>query len=245
MWWYWSHRRGFPLFIDEAGYTAVALDHVHALRHAGLHGLFDSVQNHGVHAPLVPVLTIPLEVLFGEHIGNGFLVIAAFHGVLVGATYALARRFMQPWPSALSALIVALAPEVLTFSRTYYFAVPSAALFILAVLCLLRSEALDRPAWALAGGAALGLAVLTRTLMLALVAGPLLAVFVQAMSREGSRGRRIVVLAWSSPASRSRHCGTHAISETQSRSCAERAFEMHHPGEIPMSLSLEPASSAR
>jgi hypothetical protein len=193
-WWYWSHRRGFPLFIDEAGYTSFALDHTHALRHDGLIGLFQSVEDHAVHAPLVPVLTVPLELLFGDRIGSGFIVIAAFHALLVAATYGVARRITRPWPSALAALIVACAPGAVTFAHMYYFAVPSAALFTTSLFCFLRSDALDHPPWALAGGATLGLAALTRTLVLALVLGPLVAMIVQACARDGQRWRRMLTL---------------------------------------------------
>jgi hypothetical protein len=192
LWWYWSHRRGFPLFLDESGYTSFALDHSYALRDDGLGGLLRSVENHSVHAPLVPFLTVPFEILLGERVGNGFIVVAAFHALLAATTYGVARRITRPWLAALAALLVAFAPEVITFSRLYYFAVPSAALFTLSVFCFLRSDALDRPAWAVAGGAALGLVVLTRTLMIALVAGPLVGVLVQAIARPGQRSRRML-----------------------------------------------------
>jgi 4-amino-4-deoxy-L-arabinose transferase-like glycosyltransferase len=192
VWWYWTHRRGLPLFLDESGYTSFALDHSYALRDDGLVGLLRSVEDHSVHAPLVPFLTVPFEILLGERIGNGFIVIAAFHALLAVATYGVARRLTRPWLAALAALLVACAPQVITFSRLYYFAVPAAALFTLSVFCFLRSDALNRPAWAVAGGATLGLVALTRTLMLALVAGPLIGVLVQALARPGTRTRRML-----------------------------------------------------
>lgn len=195
VWWYWSHRRGFPLHIDESGYTAFALEHTHALRHDGIVGLVRSVEEHSVHAPLVPVLTVPLELILGEHIGNGFLVVAAFYGLLVVLTYVLARQLVRPWLAALAALVVATAPDVLTFARAYFFAVPAAAVFTAAICCLLRSDGLRRLGWALAAGVLLGVALLTRTMMLALAAGPLVAALVQGIAHGGELRRRLLTFA--------------------------------------------------
>jgi len=192
IWWYWSHRRGFPLHIDESGYTAFAIEHTHALRHDGLIGLVRSAEEHSVHAPLVPLLTVPLELVFGEHIGNGFVVVDAFYALLVVLTYVLARQLVQPWLAALSALVVATAPDVLTFTRAYFFAVPAAAIFAAAICCVLRSDGMRRIGWALAGGALLGLALLTRTMMLALAAAPLVAALVQGLARGGELRRRLL-----------------------------------------------------
>jgi 4-amino-4-deoxy-L-arabinose transferase-like glycosyltransferase len=191
-WWYWSHRRGFPLFVDESGYTSFALDHTQALRHDGLRGLFDSYQNHSVQAPLVPLVTVPAQLVLGERIGAGFVVMLGFYALLVLATYAVARRLVTPWLAALAALLVATAPGVLTFARMYYFAVPVAAMFTAAIWCFLRSDALMRPGWVIAGGALLGLTVLSRTL--ALAPGVLLAAGVQAVAGGRPWLRRFVNL---------------------------------------------------
>jgi len=195
VWWYWSHRSGFPLFIDESGYTTFAIEHTHALHHDGWTGLIRSVEEHSVHGPLVPLVTVPFEVVFGTRVANGFVVIAAFYGFLVVATYLLARRVLDPWFAALTALVVATAPEVLTLARAYYFAVPAAALFTASAVCFLHSDGLRRFGWVVAGGAFLGLTVLSRTMMLALAVGPPLAVLVQGLARGDDVRRRLLALA--------------------------------------------------
>ncbi|HEV2993942.1 MAG TPA: hypothetical protein VG012_05970, partial [Acidimicrobiia bacterium] len=39
LWWYWTYRRGFPLQLDEAGYSALALALTQALTHHGIGAL--------------------------------------------------------------------------------------------------------------------------------------------------------------------------------------------------------------
>jgi 4-amino-4-deoxy-L-arabinose transferase-like glycosyltransferase len=164
------------------------------LRQDGLPGLWDSYQSHSVQAPLVPLVTAPAQLVLGERIGTGFAVILGFYILLVLATYGIVRRFVAPWFAALGALLVATAPAVLTYTRMYYFAVPVAALFSAAIWCFLRSDALMRPGWVLAGGALLGLTVLSRTLALALAPCVLVAAAVQAIARGQPRARRLLNL---------------------------------------------------
>jgi 4-amino-4-deoxy-L-arabinose transferase-like glycosyltransferase len=196
VWWYWTYRRGFPLHVDESGYTAFALAQAQAFHRSGLSGLLHSVETQQtVFGPLIPFLTVPLEVVAGQGIGNGFLVILAFYALLVFVTYDLARRLVSARLAALAAVIVATAPEVLTYARAYYFALPAAALLAAAMACFLRSEGLTRRGWALAGGFMLGLSLLSRTQMLAAVPCVLAAAFVQAVFVTGrDRRRRITNL---------------------------------------------------
>ncbi len=190
--WYWSHRRGFPLHVDESGFTAFALEHTHALRSDGLIGLLRSIEEHSVHAPLVPVLAVPLDLVLGDRVGNGFVVVAAFYGLLITVTYFLTRQLVGPWLAALSAFVVATAPDVLTFARSSFVAIPAAALFTAALYCLLRSDGLRRLGWCLAGGAFLGFAALTRTMVLGLALGPLVAVLIQGVARRGELRSRLM-----------------------------------------------------
>ncbi len=196
LWWYWAHRRGFPMHIDESGYTAFALAQSQAFHRSGLSGLLHSFESQQtVFGPLIPLLTVPLEVVAGQRVGNGFLVILGFYAVLVLGTYDIARRLVSARLAALAAVIVATAPAVVTFARAYYFALPAAALLAAAVACFLRSEGLRRTAWALAGGFMLGLALLSRTQMLAAVPCVLAAAFVQAVFvADRDRRRRIMNL---------------------------------------------------
>ncbi|MGH9027561.1 MAG: hypothetical protein ACRDWD_15810, partial [Acidimicrobiia bacterium] len=135
MTYWWTERRGFPLFVDESGYIGFAFDHKHAFDRDGLSGLLDSFRDHPVYAQLVPLLTVPFLLVFGESVTASYLVVLVFYGVMVVATYGVARRIVSPWWSALAALVVALVPQVVTFARMYYFAIPVAAWLAIAVWC--------------------------------------------------------------------------------------------------------------
>lgn len=191
---WWTERRGFPLFVDESGYIGFAFDHKHAFDQDGLRGLFDSFRDHPVYAQLVPALTVPFLIVFGDSITAAYLAVLTFYGVMVLATYGVARRVVSPWWAALAALVVALVPQVITFARMYYFAIPVAAWLAVAVWCYLRSDACNRPAWAIAAGAALGLAALSRTMAMAFVPGALLAAAIQVLYAQTGRLRRLLLL---------------------------------------------------
>jgi hypothetical protein len=192
--WWWTERRGFPLFVDESGYLGFSLDHLHAFDRDGLQGLFDSFRDHPVYGQLVPLSSVPFLLVFGESITAGYLAILAYYAVFVGVTYLIARRVTTPWFAALAALLTALTPEVINFTHMYYFAVPAGAWLAVSVWCYLRSEACDRPAWTIAAGAALGLAPLSRTMALAFVPGVLVAVGLQAVTAPARQVRRLLYL---------------------------------------------------
>src|SRR5438045_2786902 len=166
--------RGSPLLIDEAGYITIALRDHAALVHSGLGAFWDTVEHQPPQAPFVPALTALLYVI---HTGvlDSFGVLCVFLVLLIGSVYEIAERFMGARAAALAALITATLPGVLEFTRTYVFALPSAALLAFAIYALLRSDGLRRTGWPVAAGVALGLLTLTRTVNVAFLPGIVLA----------------------------------------------------------------------
>ncbi len=174
VWWIDVHRRGFPLNVDEAGYTAIAWIDYLGWETGGLDGWWNEVQRQAPTAPLLPALT-SLTYLIKPGIVPGFIVLAAFAVALALAAYGIGERLAGPRLGALAALATATAPGVLLFSREYVFAVPTAALLACAVYFMLKSDGLRLRRWALACGAAVGLMLLARTMSIAFVPGLLLA----------------------------------------------------------------------
>jgi 4-amino-4-deoxy-L-arabinose transferase-like glycosyltransferase len=181
-WWFLHYRDGFPLDVDEAGYTTIGLMDYLGYQNGGLHGWWEAVQTQTPNAPLLPALTsIPLLVQPG--VMAGFATLTGFVVVLAFATYGIGERLAGPKLGALAALIAATLPGTFLFAREYVFALPTAALLACAVCALVRSDGLRLRRWAIACGVALGLMLLARTMAVAFVPGVLVAAVVMVIAR--------------------------------------------------------------
>jgi 4-amino-4-deoxy-L-arabinose transferase-like glycosyltransferase len=188
LWWVLTYRDGFPLNVDEAGYTAIALNDHLGLQSGGLHGWWSAVQTQTPNAPLLPALTSVLMIVKAG-VMEGFVVLIGFFALLVFAAYGIGERLVGPRLGALAALVVGTSEGALLFSREYVFALPTAALLSCAVYALLRSERMRVTRWAVVCGAALGLMLLARTMAVAFVPGVFAAALVGILST-GDRGMK-------------------------------------------------------
>jgi hypothetical protein len=170
LWWVLTYRQGFPLNVDENGYTSIALTDWLGFHNGGLHGWWSSIQSQTPTAPLVPALT-SAALIVKQGIMEGFAVLIGFFVLLGLAAYGIGERLAGPRLGALAALAVATSEGALLFSREFVFALPTAALLSCAAYALLRSEGMRRGRWAVACGVALGLMVLARTMAVAFVPG--------------------------------------------------------------------------
>ena len=191
-WWLSQFRDGYPLNIDEVGYLTFALDDTQGLRSGGIAGLWHAYLGNRVQAPLVPLLTVPIHLVFGEEIFPSFFVQTPFLVLLAFASYGLAARLAGPWWGLLAALIVTSIPEMTDWARTFHFGVPAAALFTAATYALVRAEGFADRGWALAWGLLLGLTLLARTIMIALIPGLVLAAMLTVVFGPTERKRRAV-----------------------------------------------------
>lgn len=182
VWWIVTYRDGFPLNVDEAGYTAIGVIDWIGLENEGLRGWWEAVQTQTPNAPLLPALTSILLV-FKPAVLTGFISLAAFMVVLIFAAYGIGERLAGPRLGALSALVTGALPGTIVFAREYVFALPTAAMLALAMFALLRSDGLRLRRWAIACGAALGLMLLARTMAVAFVPGVLTAAAVAMLMR--------------------------------------------------------------
>lgn len=189
-WWLIHFRRGYPLNTDEYGYTRIALEYADGLRLQGLSGLWDAFAAQRLQAPVAPLAAVPVllvqrGILPALFVNLGFLVLLGL------ATYGIARELAGRWWGVLAAVAVLALPGTLDFSRVFVFALPATAVLAAAVYALLKSRALINTQWAIVFGALLGLSVLTRTVMIALVPGPLVAAVLLIAAQTDRRGRRV------------------------------------------------------
>jgi len=170
VWWVAVYRHGYPMDVDENGYTMIGVINFLNFENSGLSGWWESVQNQTPNAPLLPALT-SLVLIFNPGVLQGFGVLIGFAALLTLATYGIGERLAGPRLGALAALAVGTSQGVFVFTREYIFALPTAAFLACSVYALIRSEGMRRRRWAIACGAAIGLMLLSRTMAVAFVPG--------------------------------------------------------------------------
>jgi 4-amino-4-deoxy-L-arabinose transferase-like glycosyltransferase len=194
-WWLWEFRSGFPLNTDEVGYLTTAFDDTQALKTGGIAGLWHAFLDNRSQAPLVPLLSVPIQLVFGEEIFPSFFVQTPFLVLLALATYGLASRLANPPLGLLAAVVVTSIPDMTDWARTFHFGVPSAALFTAGTYSLVRAEGFLNPRWALTWGVLLGLTLLARTMTIALIPGQILAAALVVVLASADRHRRAATFA--------------------------------------------------
>ena len=168
--WIRAHRRGLPFDIDEAGYLQRAIRDADALRDGGLSGLWHAFRLPDPQAPLLPITAGVVRDV--THAGPMGLIATEqlFVVVLIVATYALARQLGAGIaPAVVAAACAAALPGVIDGGRGFGFALPATALMTATLAAQLAAREFHRPERALVWGLLLGLTMLTRTMMLALV----------------------------------------------------------------------------
>ncbi len=189
LWWVLAYRKGFPLNVDEAGYTSIALTDWLGFHNGGPHGWWSAFQSQTPNAPLLPLATSALLIVKAGVI-EGFVVLIGFFALLVVATYGIGERLAGPRLGALAAFAVGTSEGALLFAREYVFALPTAALTSCAVYALLRGERMRSRRWAIAFGAAIGLMLLARTMAIAFVPGLFVAALIGMLALERDDLRR-------------------------------------------------------
>jgi 4-amino-4-deoxy-L-arabinose transferase-like glycosyltransferase len=170
VWWVATYRHGYPMDVDENGYTMIGVINFLNFENAGLSGWWESVQNQTPNAPLLPALT-SIVLIFNPGVLQGFGVLILFGALLTLATYGIGERLAGPRLGALAALAVGTSQGIFVFTHEYIFALPTAAFLSCTVYALLRSEGMLRWRWAVACGAAIGLMMLSRTMAVAFLPG--------------------------------------------------------------------------
>ncbi len=110
--------------------------------------------------------------------------------LLIGATYAMGKRYSSEATGILAAIAVSSFPIVSMQSRMFMLDLPDAAMTALALLALCRADAFRRAAPSLVFGATLGLALLTKWTVVFFLAAPLAFELLRA-ARSSERGRRL------------------------------------------------------
>jgi hypothetical protein len=167
VWWVARHRVVGAFDVDESGYLAMALRY-HRLLAEDPAALWDALRATET-APLVPFLSATLLLVGPPSTTAAFAMLAVLTVVAAVAVAGVALRLSGPVPALVAGALSATLPVTMASGRLYQFSLAAAAFTLLGLLGLLSSERGERLAPMLLGGAAFGLALLSRTMMLGLL----------------------------------------------------------------------------
>jgi hypothetical protein len=171
--WLNRHWLTVPPPWDQAFYLYMGLRYLHALVDYGpvaVYGEFIRLSTDV--APLYPLTTVPLYLLFGPSRLVAYLTNILYLGLLLGGIYLLGTHLYGGRAGLLAAFIAATFTGTVNYSRDYLLEFPATAFVTLAMYALLRSQAFRLRPWCVAFGALAGLSILTKTMMGVFFIGP-------------------------------------------------------------------------
>ncbi len=166
--WIFVYRRGL-LDIDEAGYSLIAFRHYHTLHEGGFVTWILSVFEPSPVSPLTPGVASLMFAVFGPDPVYGFLVPVLFGGIGVITTYLLGKQVGGQSVGLASAALLATAPLILMYSRSFHFSIPATAITALALLSLFKSKRAQHWGWVIAFGIFVGIMPLARSMTLGFI----------------------------------------------------------------------------
>jgi hypothetical protein len=194
VWWIVGYRHGYPFNVDEYGYTGIGLNDWLGFKANGLHGWWEAIQQQTPNAPLLPFLT-SVVLIFSPGMMQGFGVLILIAVVQVMLSYGLGSRLAGPRLGALAALAVATSEGLVLFAREYVFALPAATSLTAVVYALVCSDGMRKRWWSAGVGAAVGLMLLSRAMVVAFVPGIAVAAVIVILVRgRGDYRRRFINL---------------------------------------------------
>jgi hypothetical protein len=194
-WWTVTHRRGLPFDIDEAGYLQRAVRDAQALHAHGLWGIWTSLRLPDPQAPLLPMTGGIVRWVTGAGPYGLLHVNQFFYAVAVVATYWAARSIMNRNWSLVAALMVATVPGLVQSSRSFDMAVVATAALTSALAVQVRTNRFWSWWPTLLWGALLGLASLSRTIVLAFLPGFVLAAVITLVASRATRRQVLHAIA--------------------------------------------------
>jgi 4-amino-4-deoxy-L-arabinose transferase-like glycosyltransferase len=192
--WIWHYRHGQAYDIDESGYLTFSFTDYSGLGSGGLWGWIRAVLGPSIQAPLTLATSSGVYVVFGPKPIAGMLVPAGFGTLTIFMTFMIGRHVGGLRCAWLATVVVAGAPIVLGYSRSYNFAITATAMFTTAIWFLIKSDGLLRTRSTAAFGLFIGLTALARTMMLAFLPSLAVAAVVIVVVNPG-RIRRLANLA--------------------------------------------------
>lgn len=182
---WWIHRNRTTLAVDlDEGQLLVRSDTLRAATGGGPSALWHAWTARQPSAPALGVATAVSTSVFGRSPRAFLLPELVALVVLLLAVWWIARQLGAGRWALLAVAVVGVSPGVVQFTRVHHQIVPGAAALALCVAVGLRTDALRDRRWSLVLGVAVGIALLTRAMLV--VSAPL-AIAAWAVALLGSR----------------------------------------------------------
>jgi hypothetical protein len=165
--WVQHNRFGLALTIDEAGYMSQAIAYANALKYGGVSAWFAALSYPTKFAPLSPIVSSVMMAKLGINENIAFYTHILFYAGLVLITFWWVRERSSRGAAIAAALLVASLPDIVLYTRTYQYGVPTAFFFLLANFAYFKADRFSSWGWSTVLGGALGLMLLSRTMSIA------------------------------------------------------------------------------
>ncbi|MEZ4771391.1 MAG: glycosyltransferase family 39 protein [Caldilineales bacterium] len=172
----WLQQDGRSFYGDTGNHARATMAILDALRTPGLDMLARINRATTFWPPLAYFMAQPLYVLFGVSTDVTALTTTIWFALAILFTYFLGRR-LYGWRTGLwAAVLFSFYPAVYLQSRTYYVDIALTAMVLIALYCLLRTDAFRKRRASILFGVVLGLAALTKNAFIIMTIGPILGV---------------------------------------------------------------------
>lgn len=167
--------------VAEHLYYCLKLYHAHG--DAGLEGIASSLSSveMSYYPPLLYLASLPCQWVTGPGRDGSIWAVFFFGTLLAVLTYLYVVRLHGAFPAWVAALVVSCAPGIVWYERTFYPAVPLAALTMLTLYALLQCRRFSSLAWSLAVAVSVALGLLLKWSFIVYACLPLSYTILQAL----------------------------------------------------------------
>jgi 4-amino-4-deoxy-L-arabinose transferase-like glycosyltransferase len=167
IWWIATHRTSYSIDPDEGFLLGRA---IRVADGSGLSSVIDTWTESSTSAPLLAITTGLLARVTGTSMVALLAPQIAALCILGVSVRSITERLRgQRWAAVAAAALVMTSPVAMNFTRAHHQIVPAAALTAVCVVLGLKSELLARRGLSVALGVAVGVALLTRAMLIAIV----------------------------------------------------------------------------
>jgi hypothetical protein len=175
LFWLRRHFLTIPPPWDQAFYLYMGIRYLWALSDYGPGALISEFINLSPDvAPLFPLTTLPLYVLFGPSRLVAYMTNAVYLLGLLWGVYLLGAHIYGRRAGILAAFVMATFTATVNYSRDYLLEFPATLFVTLAIYALVRSGNFQHRLWCLVFGTLAGFSVLTKTMTGIFFVGPVL-----------------------------------------------------------------------